>query len=184
MAVRASVLHVALLLALTFISINGDDISSSVQVNAAYDELYADALRIYYKDDWANAIVKFEAAIEDWKNERKFTILCRNECQSAFDANREGKAQLFSLEYLRYLSFMRNCSRACMTRNMGRRLKVSKHIFRLFEDRVPYSFMQYTYHKVRLFTCQLFRNWLVHCVTMAVDIILTYIGDMHCEKLV
>ena len=151
MADCASVFQLALMLILTLISIHADDISSSVQVNAAYDELYADALRLYYKDDWANAIVKFEAAIDDWKNERKFTILCRNECQSAFDASREGKTQLFSLEYLRYLSFVRKCSHACMERNMGKRLKVSKHVYRLFEDRVPYSFMQYTYHKVSVY---------------------------------
>ena len=144
---------VALTFYLMFVSINGDDISSSVQVNAAYDELYADALRLYYQDDWANAIVKFEAAIEDWKSERKFTIICRNECKETFDASREGRKESFAIEYLRYLSYMRNCSHACMEKNMGKRLKVSKHIFQLFEDRVPYSFMQFNYHKVRRLKC-------------------------------
>ena len=147
MELSANVLQFALTLMVTLISINGDDISSSIQVNAAYDELYADALRLYYKDDWANAIVKFEAATEDWKNERKFTIMCRNECKKNFDAS--VKMETFTIEYLRYLNFMRKCSHMCMEKNMGRRLKVSKHIFHLFEDRVPYSFMQYTYHKVK-----------------------------------
>ena len=152
MSACVNVLQFALTLMLTLISINGDDISSSVQVNAAYDELYSDALRLYYKDDWGNAIIKFEAAIEDWKNERKFTLLCRDECKDAFDASQEGKTAMFAIEYLRYLSHMRNCSEACMEKNMGKRLKVSKHVFDLFEDRIPYSFMQYAYHKVRRFT--------------------------------
>ena len=149
MASCASILQFALTLVLTLISINGDDISSSVQVNAAYDELYADALRIYFNDDWENAIVKFDAAIDDWKNERKFTIMCRTECKEALDASRRGNTESFAIEYLRYLSYMRNCSQACMERNMGKRLKVSKHTVRLFEDRVPYSFMQFAHHKVR-----------------------------------
>ncbi|XP_028399716.1 prolyl 3-hydroxylase 2-like [Dendronephthya gigantea] len=143
----ARFLQLALALVVTLISINADDISSSVQVNAAYDELYADALRLYYKDDWENAILKFEAAITDWKNEGKFTLVCRNECKKGFDARYGERRELFSIQYLRYINYMRNCSHACMERNMGRRLKVSKHIFRLFEDRVPYSFMQYAYHK-------------------------------------
>ena len=159
MAGRASF---ALTLMLMFISIKGDDISSSVQVNAAYDELYADALRLYYQDDWANALIKFEAAIVDWKKERKFTIICRKECKDAFDASREGQKASFALEYLRYLGHMRTCSHACMEKNMGKRLKVSKHTHRRFEDRIPYSFMQFAYHKVRKhFTCYLCQQrWL------------------------
>ena len=148
MALCAQLYQFALTVLLTLISINGDDISSSVQVNAAYDELYADALRAYYKDDWKTAITKFEEAITDWKNERKFRISCRHECKGAFKA-RGLKTDQSGVEYLQYLSHMRQCSAACMKRHMGNRLKVSKHVYYLFEDRVPYSFMQYTYHKVR-----------------------------------
>lgn len=151
MAVRVNFLQFALALMITLSSINCDEISSSVQVNAAYDELYADALRAYYKDDWQTAIGKFEEAITDWKNERKFTIICRNECKEAFHATRSERTESFGIGYLRYLNHMRNCSNACMEKNMGYRLKVSKHVRQWFEDRVPYSFMQFTYHKVRQF---------------------------------
>lgn len=148
MVARANVLLLVVSFMLRLVSIKSDDISSSVQVNAAYDELYADGVRLYFKDDWNNSIVKFEAAIEDWKNERKFTLLCREECGESFAAIKQGKLDVHALEYLRYLYYMRNCSQACMKTYMGRRLPVSKHVHRLFENRVPYSFMQFNYHKV------------------------------------
>lgn len=137
---------------LATISINCDDISSSVQVNPAYDELFADAMRLYNKEDWENALAKFNEAIEDWQNERKYTIECQQKCKNDFKTRTES----YSIEYLRYLSFKRNCTSACMLGKMGNRLEVSKHVRRRFDERIPYSYMQYAYHKVGSYLVETF----------------------------
>lgn len=134
-------------LTLLFVGKSAEAVLGNSHGSAAYDELYADGLSAYFKDDWLVAIAKFEEAIADWKQERNLTIICRTECMNAFGA-KDRRSAAFAMDYFHYMNHMRNCSSTCLRKNLGLRLKISKHTRELFELRVPFSFLQYAYHRV------------------------------------
>ena len=116
--------------------------------SAGYDELYADGLSAYYKDEWPTAVAKIEEAIKDWQRERNVTVTCRTECQDALAA--EGrKSSAFAVEFFYSLNHMRSCADACIKENLGVRYKISTLVRSLFNNRAPFSFLQFAYHKVR-----------------------------------
>lgn len=116
--------------------------------SVGYDELYADGLSAYYKDDWPTAVAKIEEAIEDWHRERNVTVACRTECRDFMEAKGR-KSSGFAVEFFHSLNHMRSCTEACVKENLGVRYKISKDIRRLFNDREPFSFLQFAYHKVK-----------------------------------
>lgn len=147
MACSAYYLELLLACWVLLVATNGEETARVGQVSAAYDELYADGMEAYYKDDWPTTVVKIEEAIADWRRERQSTFACRRECQEEFDASKDRRIGSFAMDYLHYMNHMRNCSQACLTKNMGLRFQISKNTRSLFENRVPYSFLQYAYHK-------------------------------------
>jgi hypothetical protein len=139
-----------------------DKLNITLKETIQYDELYSDALYSYNMKDFCGAMKKFEQALSDFKFQNNVKLHCRDKCTKKFNESlgqRNVHAVLddIELEYFRFTIYSRRCSQKCCEKYIGRRSQVSSMIENDFEKRKIYSFLQYSYYKVR-YHCS-----LVHC---------------------
>ncbi|XP_057297571.1 prolyl 3-hydroxylase 2-like isoform X4 [Hydractinia symbiolongicarpus] len=115
-----------------------------------YDELYADGLRAYETDNHQEAVVYFERAISDYRHELGVKAQCWIKCQADLKKLQQAYNVLLDgqLSYLHFAIKMKSCSDLCREKFMGRRGPIAGSIRRLFENREPYNYLQFSYFKV------------------------------------
>lgn len=115
-----------------------------------YDELYTDGLRAYETDNHQEAVVYFERAISDYRHELGVKAQCWIKCQDDLKKLQQLYNVLLDgqLSYLHFAIKMKSCSELCRERFMGRRGPIAGSIRRLFENREPYNYLQFSYFKV------------------------------------
>jgi len=113
-----------------------------------YDELYNDGILQYNKDNHRLAVEYFEKAIADYRHDREVKAQCWLKCETKY--KKQPTKHLFSgqLSYLQFFIKMKSCSDRCKEVFLGLRGPVAREMKDIFEDRQPYSYIQFSYYKI------------------------------------
>jgi len=116
----------------------------------AYDELYQSARTAYDNENHQEAVSYFEKAIADYRHESEVKGHCWLRCQDSLKDTQKVYSTVLDgqLNYLHFIIKTRSCFQLCKEKFLGRRTRIGKDITKLFVDREPYSFLQYSYYKV------------------------------------
>lgn len=151
-----------------------ENLNITLKETIQYDELYSDGLYAYNLKDFCKAKTKFEQALSDYKYQENVKLHCREKCYNKFQGslgNRNIHTVLedLELEYFRLTIYSRRCTQKCNEKYLGRRSLVSAPIERDFEYRKLYSFLQFSYYKVRdYFRFSKYRNTGIEIVVLFV----------------
>uniref|UniRef100_A0A7M5XK60 Leprecan-like alpha-helical domain-containing protein n=2 Tax=Clytia hemisphaerica TaxID=252671 RepID=A0A7M5XK60_9CNID len=116
----------------------------------AYDELYQSGRTSYDNDNHLEAVSFFEKAIADYRHEQEVKGQCWLRCQDSIKDTQSVYSTLIDgqLNFLHYVIKTRSCFQLCKEKFLGRRGRIAKYVKELFENKEPYSFLQYSLYKI------------------------------------
>ena len=119
----------------------------------AYDELYQSARTAYDNGNHLEAVSFFEKAIADYRHEQEVKGQCWLRCQDSIKDTQSVYSTLIDgqLNFLHFVIKTRSCFQLCKEKFLGRRGRIAKYVKELFENKEPYSYLQYSLYKVCTF---------------------------------
>lgn len=119
----------------------------------AFDELYQSARTAYDNDNHLEAVSFFEKAIADYRHELEVKGQCWMRCHDSIKPTQQVYSQLLDgqLNFLHFVIKTRSCFQLCKEKFLGRRSRIAKSLREQFDDKEPYSFLQYSLYKVSNF---------------------------------
>ncbi|XP_078060394.1 prolyl 3-hydroxylase 2 [Mustelus asterias] len=112
-----------------------------------FDLLYEEGIQAYYRNDWHSVIHYMEEATRSYRQQRKFQLGCRLQCerQHEFQEGAEPVSSSFSVILKRA-----HCIQQCESRRMAPAslYRVSEDISQQFHRRTVYNYLQLAYYKL------------------------------------
>ena len=128
-----------------------------------FDELFQTGRTAYDNDNHLEAVSHFEKAIADYRHEAEVKGQCWMRCHESIKPTQQIYSQLIDgqLNFLHFVIKTRSCYQLCKEKFLGRRSRIAKYIREQFENKEPYSFLQYSLFKVIYFVITKFHFILI-----------------------